>query len=81
MQLPLNPDALTVLMAMQPNSGPFVDSAGHVGDLGDALSSFVLPAGLVPPELVGMQMDFAEVVFGDNLASFATNTVSVTLVQ
>lgn len=77
--LPLNADFLTVSMFEQPNAGVFVDTLGTIGALGEGSSSIVLPAGLVPAALVGVQMDFSHVIFDPSgFVMQASNRTTVT---
>ncbi|MFT4513506.1 MAG: hypothetical protein ACI89X_003605 [Planctomycetota bacterium] len=77
--LPLNTDFLTIGMLQQPNVGVFVDTLGTIGTLGEGSSSIILPAGLVPAALVGVNMDFAHVIFDPlGFVMQASNRTTVT---
>ncbi|MCA8973224.1 MAG: aryl-sulfate sulfotransferase [Planctomycetes bacterium] len=78
--LPLNVDYLTSAMVTQSNSAMFVNTLGTIGTLGDGTSAIVAPAGLIPAALVGMQMDFAHLIYDASLLAVqASNTTRVTI--
>ncbi|MFK7740243.1 MAG: aryl-sulfate sulfotransferase [Planctomycetota bacterium] len=80
--LPLNIDALTTITATSYNTPLLVNTFGTFDALGNAASSIVLPGGLLPPELAGLQLSFAHVVLdGTGLALDASNVCTVTLTQ
>ena len=79
--LPLNADFLTIGMLEAPNVGPFVDTSGLVSALGGASSSIVLPPGLVPPVLAGVEMKFATILIDASVnVTHVSNVTTVTLV-
>ncbi|MCR9245986.1 MAG: aryl-sulfate sulfotransferase [bacterium] len=80
-QLPLNVDFLTSAMVTGWNAGPFVDTIGVLDASGKGSSSVVAPPGLIPAALVGVDVDFAHLVYDATLTAVrASNPVRVTIV-
>jgi hypothetical protein len=81
--LPLDTDVLTTAMLTGFNTGPFIDTFGTLGARGEAVSRLVLPGGVIPAALVGLQLDFAHIVFDGSrpvMPLRVSNVVSVALV-
>ena len=62
LHLPLNYDLFTTLTLTSVNHPPFQQTSSFVNAQGRATAAFQVPAGFLPPDLVGLQMDFAYVV-------------------
>lgn len=78
--LPLVADALTELMATQWNTGVFVDTFCALDADGVGASSVLAPPGVISPVLIGVEIDFAHVVFDSALQLVrASDAVSVTI--
>ena len=79
--LPLNIDFLTSAMASSFNSGAFVDTVGLLDASGMGSSAVVATPGLIPSALVGVDLDFAHLVYDATLTAVrASNPTRVTIV-
>lgn len=80
--LPLNLDALVNAMATLPNSPTFVNTLGVVDATGRADSTVIIPPGELFSALIGLELNFAHVVF-DNFGTpvEVSNATSVTVIQ
>ncbi|MFO1076736.1 MAG: aryl-sulfate sulfotransferase [Planctomycetota bacterium] len=80
-QLPLNVDFLTSAMVSTFNSGIFVNTIGTLDAFGAGSSAIVVPGAFIPPGLVGVNLDFAHLVFDGSLSAVrASNAARVTIV-
>ncbi len=78
--LPLNIDFLTQNMATNYNNALFVDTIGALDGMGAGTSAIVVQPGLVPTALVGVELDFAHLVWDATLSPVrASNSVRVTI--
>lgn len=76
--LPLNLDYLFCAMAQMPNNGMFQNTLGILNGTGTAQSQIVVQAGLIPPQLAGLRLDFAYLVVRNDLAPLeCSNAVKV----
>ncbi|HLQ38085.1 MAG TPA: aryl-sulfate sulfotransferase, partial [Planctomycetota bacterium] len=83
LHIPLNPDFLFYSSGINPNSPPFINNMGLLASDGSANAAITVPAGYIPPLLVGVRMDFGYVVADpQNLQLLlASNPVPVFITQ
>jgi len=81
LMLPLNTDALLIGMLTQPNTPLFVDTLGTIDATGNAQSSIYIPAGLLLPALIGLEMSLSHVVIDSSgFAVEVSNVETVSIV-
>ncbi len=80
LHVPLNFDALTQIGLSFANTPYFAQFLGQLGVEGNAVSQFTIPAGALPPSLVGTKFTFAGLTFaGGQPIRYVTNPVDVAL--
>jgi hypothetical protein len=68
--IPINFDGYTYLGLIAPNAPPFVRYVGTTNIVGGAFPSFQLPAGLLPPSLIGRELHSSVLLFRADLSDF-----------
>jgi hypothetical protein len=80
-QVPLNIDYLFTYMVQNADAGMLQNTLGIADGFGMAQSQIVVPPGLIPPALVGFQLDFASLAVRPDLVFLeCSRPVTVTIV-